>query len=147
MTEPKKLLNDQDEDDIQQAIMNAELDTSGEIRVHVEEVCVGDSNNRAGEVFKMLGMKNTELRNGVLFYVALTSRKYAVVTDIGIAAKTADSFWKSINQLLMNQFREEQFADGLIEAIARTGEELKKYFPYRRNDFNELPDEISYEIK
>ena len=144
MTNPKKLLNIQDEEDIQQAIMSAEFDTSGEIRVHVEDVCIGDPNDRASEVFKMLDMKNTELRNGVLFYVALTSRKYAVFADSGITAKTPPVFWKSIYQLLMNNFREGLFADGLIEAITLTGEELKKFFPYRRNDSNELSDEISY---
>jgi uncharacterized membrane protein len=144
MTHIKKLLNAQDEEDIQHAIKSAELDTSGEIRVHVEEVCVGDPNDRAAEVFTMLDMKNTELHNGVLFYVALTSRKYAVLADSGITAKTPAVFWKTIYQLLMNNFREGLFADGLIEAITLTGEELKKFFPYRRNDSNELPDEISY---
>ncbi len=144
MAKNKPLLDILEEDDIKQAIMNAELDTSAEIMVHVEDICVGDPKIRAQQVFEKLNIKNTELRNGILFYAAFGSRKFAIVCDEGINKIIENKFWNTINQELINYFRESKFTEGLIEAITQTGELLKKYFPFFKEDVNELPDDISY---
>jgi len=132
------------QEDIRQAIMNAELDTSGEIRVHIENTCKGDVLDRALEVFARLGMGKTENRNGVLIYLAVKNRKFAIIGDEGIHAVVTENFWENIKHKMMNQFRENHFTEGLIEAISETGKQLKKYFPHQKNDINELSDEISF---
>ena len=129
---------------LRQAIMNAELDTSGEIRVHIENTCTGDAMDRALAVFKKLGMIKTESRNGVLIYLAVKNRKFAIIGDEGIHAVVTEIFWESIKNKMMNQFRENHFTEGLVEAITETGIQLKKYFPYKSDDKNELPDDISF---
>ena len=131
-------------EDIKQAILNAELDTSGEIRVHIEKVCDGEVMNRAAYIFGKLNMKDTEQRNGVLFYLAVKNRKFAIVGDEGIHKAVPDSFWEEIKIKMLNQFREENFTEGLIEGISIIGSYLKKHYPYQTNDINELPDEISF---
>ena len=129
---------------LRQAIMNAELDTSGEIRVHIENTCTGDAMDRALAVFKKLGMIKTESRNGVLIYLAVKNRKFAIIGDEGIHAVVTEIFWESIKNKMLNQFRENHFTEGLVEAITETGIQLKKYFPYKSDDKNELPDDISF---
>ena len=49
------------------AIKEAELNTSGEIRVHIENHCKGESLERAAELFYELKMDHTAARNGILF--------------------------------------------------------------------------------
>ena len=129
---------------LRQAIMNAELDTSGEIRVHIENTCKGDALDRALVVFKKLGMVNTESRNGVLIYLAVKNRKFAIIGDEGIHAVVSEIFWDSIKNKMLNQFRENHFTEGLVDAISETGQQLKKYFPHQSDDKNEQPDDISF---
>ena len=129
---------------LRQAIMNSELDTSGEIRVHIENTCKGDAMERALAVFIKLGMDKTESRNGVLIYLAIENRKFAIIGDEGIHAVVTEVFWESIKNKMMNQFRENHFTEGLVEAITETGIQLKKYFPHQSDDKNELQDDISF---
>lgn len=138
------ILTREDEDDIKQAILNAELDTSGEIRVHVESICPGDVVKRASAVFYQLNIHETKMRNGVLFFVALRSRKFAIIPDVGIKQVAPDHFWDDLKMDMLDYFREDQFAEGLIHGIGKTAGYLKKHFPYINGDKNELPDEVSY---
>ena len=140
----KDFFSKQDQDDIRQAIMNAELDTSGEIRVHIENTFSGEVMDRAAFVFRQLGMNNTKLRNGVLIYLAVKNRRFAIIGDSGINKVVPENYWNDIKSNMLNQFRENRFTEGLIEAITATGLHLKKHFPHQRDDVNELPDEISF---
>ena len=126
------------------AIQNAELDTSGEIRVHIEKSCAGDVLDRAAYIFGKLNMHKTELRNGVLFYLAYENRKFAFIGDKGIHAVVPEDFWEGLKMKALIRFREGDFTEGLVEAIAATGEKLKSFFPHKRDDVNELKDEISF---
>jgi len=132
------------QEDIRQAIMNAELDTSGEIRVHIENTCKDEVMDRALVIFKKLGMEKTSSRNGVLIYLAVKNRKFAIIGDEGIHAAVTENFWDNIKNKMLNHFRENRFTEGLIEAIGETGTQLKKYFPHKTDDVNELSDEISF---
>ncbi|MDP4281123.1 MAG: TPM domain-containing protein [Bacteroidota bacterium] len=134
----------EEQEDIKQSIMNAELDTSGEIRVHIENVCAGEVLDRAAYVFKKIGMSRTKLRNGVLIYLAIKNRKFAIIGDKGIHQKVPENFWDDIKQTMLNYFRQEEFCEGLCYAITATGEQLKKHFPFQKDDVNELPDDISF---
>lgn len=127
------------------AVKKAEHQTSGEIRVHIETTCREDVLDRAAWVFKKLAMHKTADRNGVLFYLAIEDRKFAVIGDTGINAKVPEGFWDDVKEILLNRFREGKFTEGLSEGIILTGEHLKKHFPHKKDDVNELPDEISFD--
>ena len=133
-----------EKEEITQAIMKAELDTSGEIRVHIENTFTGDVMDRAAFIFKQLGMNKTDQRNGVLIYLAVKNRRFAIIGDSGIHKVVPENYWDNIKAKMLNHFREGRFADGLVEAITSTGDHLKKHFPRLKNDVNELPDEISF---
>ncbi len=126
------------------AIREAEKDTSGEIRVHLDEKCPSAPMERAEAVFNYLGMDKTKLRNGVLIYVACQSKVFAIIGDKGINDAVPENFWKDVTDVMKGFFSASRYAEGLTAAIRMTGEKLKTFFPYRSDDVNELPDEISY---
>ncbi|HIR34426.1 MAG TPA: TPM domain-containing protein [Candidatus Coprenecus merdigallinarum] len=138
------LLRKESQDTIVRAIASAERNTSGEIRVHLEQVCNGDPYLRAAYVFSKLGMFRTKDRNAVLIYLALKSHKFAVIGDSGINERVGAGFWNDVKDGMAADFRSGDFTGGMSRAVMAVGEKLKSYFPYQKNDVNELPDEISY---
>jgi uncharacterized membrane protein len=127
------------------SVREAEKETSGEIRVHIESSLKGDLLDRAAWLFNKLGMYKTAERNGVLFYLAIDDRRFAILGDAGINAKVPAGFWDSISEHLMKNFKEGKFTEGLSEGIILAGKQLKTHFPYTKDDVNELSDEISFD--
>ena len=127
---------------IKSAVKEAELNTSGEIRVHMDNHCKEDVMDKASWWFGKLEMQKTEQRNGVLFYLAVKDHKYAIMGDAGINEVTPDNFWDSIKEKMAVHFLEGAFATGLREGIILAGQSLKEHFPYQDEDVNELSDEI-----
>ncbi|MBR4199468.1 MAG: TPM domain-containing protein [Bacteroidales bacterium] len=126
------------------AIREAELNTSGEIRVHVDKRCRKDVLDRALYVFKKLKMEQTRDRNGVLLYVAVDSHKTAIIGDEGVNAVVPPDFWNGIIDCAVKRFAQGEYTEGIAEAVTAVGEVLKQHFPYTDDDINELPDEISF---
>lgn len=129
---------------ITNAIRVAETNTSGEIRVHIENHCKTDVLDRAAYIFEKLEMHKTELRNGVLFYLAIKDHKFAILGDGGINVKVEDDFWECTKEIVIEKLKEGLYAEALSEGIIRAGEKLKEHFPYQADDVNELSDEISF---
>ena len=127
------------------AIKEAELNTSGEIRVHIENRCKGEALERAAEIFYELKMDHTDARNGILFYLAVKDRKFAIIGDEGINRNVEHDFWNDIKDEMTSKFKEGQFTEGLVAGILKCGNKLKQYFPYQKDDVNELSDEISFQ--
>lgn len=127
---------------IVQAIADAEMKTSGEIRVYVQHGEVDDPFSEAQARFTALGMTATQERNGILIFVAPRSQKFAVIGDEGIHQRCGDSFWQQLAHEMQAQFKARNFTDALVHAIHRTGELLSLQFPRQPDDWNELPNEI-----
>jgi uncharacterized membrane protein len=129
---------------IVQAIQAAERQTSGEIRVHVESSVAGlNPLERARVVFKQLGMDRTELHNGVLIYLAVVDRKFAIIGDAGIDRVVPEHFWEETKEILRSHFSEDRFLEGIVYGIKSVGEHLQTHFPCSAADVNELTDELS----
>ena len=128
------------------AIKQAEINTSGEIRVHIERKCKEDVLDHAAFMFESLEMQKTELRNGVLIYLAVQDRQLAILGDAGINMKVPKGFWDESRDLMINHFKTGDFAKGLSAGIIRSGEQLKEHYPYQKDDVNELSDEISFGV-
>ncbi len=142
-----KYFSEENKLQISNAIRVAETNTSGEIRVHIEKHCKDDVLDRAAYIFDKLEMQKTKLRNGVLFYLAVEDKKFAILGDAGINEKVPEDFWEEIKNEAIEKFKENRFADGLADGIIKAGEQLKVHFPYQDDDINELPDEISFNDK
>ena len=141
---PKDFLGKENEKLITKAIENAEHQTSGEIRVHLESKCSEEVLDRAAWLFKKLKMHETKDRNGVLIYLSVNDRKFAIIGDAGINKVVPEGFWNGNKEMMISHFKKGEFAIGLIKGIEKAGEQLKQFFPYQDNDVNELSDEISY---
>jgi uncharacterized membrane protein len=145
MLKTEKFLTSKQEAEIVEAIRIAEENTSGEIRVHIEDKSEKPSIERAKEVFNTLEMFKTEARNGVLFYINVSGNQFAIIGDEGIDKVVPTDFWESTKDIVLNNFAEKKYKKGLVEGIKKAGEQLKHYFPYQSDDTNELPNEISRE--
>ena len=139
------ILNHEEDRRVVEAIKQAELNTSGEIKVHIENRCHGTVEKRSLVVFKHLKLNETKLRNGVLIYLAIKDHKFAILGDEGINKVVGDGFWNDVKDLMLSHFKEGRFTEGLEQGIQRCGEKLKTFFPYQSDDINEIPDDISYE--
>lgn len=138
------LFTPEDEKEIIKAINNAESLSTGEIRVHLDQHLKGDPLATAQSIFYKIGMQKTKDRNGVLFYVSENLRKIAIIGDENIHKYVRQSFWNEILGSIIEYFKKEEYKEGLIDAIGKTGIKLKKYFPANgRNNPNELSNEIS----
>jgi len=136
-------LSKEEEQEIVEAIRIAEKNTSGEIRIHLEQTTTLDAYDRALAVFQELKMDETELKNGVLIYLAIKDRTFVICGDQGINDVVPNDFWDCTRDIMVTQFKSGNFKKGLIEGILRAGEQLKQYFPWKEGDTNELSNEIS----
>ncbi len=143
MSKVEDFLTREQEAKVVEAIRQAELNTSGEIRVHLEAHASIDVFERAVEVFDFLHMNNTKRSNGVLIYVAVEDRELVIMGDKGINDVVGPTFWESTKNTIIDHFKNGDTSQGLIDGVIKAGEQLKKYFPYKKGDTNELPDDIS----
>ena len=137
-------LTTEQEQRVLEAIAAAELNTSGEIRVHIDKYCKTDPVFKAMNLFSHLKMEKTNYRNGVLLYIAKLENKFAIVGDEGINKVVTADFWESTKELMKASFSKGEITEGLEQGVNEIGVQLKEYFPYEDGDINELPDTISY---
>lgn len=143
MSKVENFLTRREEQDIIEAIRKAELNTSGEIRVHLERDSKLEAFERAMDVFHYLKMDNTKQQNGVLIYVAIDAKTFVIYGDSGINSVVPDNFWDSTKDLIQSHFKAKRFKQGLIEGVLKAGEQLETHFPWIHGDSNELSNEIS----
>ncbi|TBN00877.1 TPM domain-containing protein [Hyunsoonleella flava] len=143
MSKIENFLSALEEEEIIEAIRMAELNTSGEIRVHIEKSSKGNLYQRSLEVFHALKMDNTKAQNGVLIYVAVEDRTFTIYGDTGINRVVPKDFWNNTKDTIQSHFKTGDFCRGLVQGILMAGKELKNHFPYASDDKNELPNEIS----
>ncbi|MEM9077571.1 MAG: TPM domain-containing protein [Bacteroidota bacterium] len=143
MSQVEQFLSAEEEQEIVNAILEAEKNTSGEIRVHIEANSKIDHFSRAQQVFHFLKMDNTKDENGVLLYVAVKDKKFVIYGDSGIDKAVPRGFWESTKEVIAEHFKKGDFKQGIVEGILRAGKELEAHFPWEHGDINELSDEIS----
>ena len=126
-----------------EAIQKAEAGTSGEIRVHVHRSVSKDALSEARKLFKQLGMHRTKERNGVLLFIATKSKTFAIVGDEGIHRLVGEAFWNTTRDSMQKEFSEGRLQEGVLAGIRSAGERLKANFPVKKDDRNELSNEVT----
>jgi uncharacterized membrane protein len=140
------LLSAADLEAIAAAVTAAERETSGEIRVHLERRLprgVPDALTRATDVFTRLGMHATDARNGVLIYLTVDDHKLAIAGDAGVHARVGDEYWQRIRDVMVERLRRGEARAAVLHAVTEVGEVLRRFFPRRPDDRNELSDRVS----
>lgn len=145
MSDLKSFFTEADEASIVASIQKAESKTSGEIRVHITKSSGDSPMETACKAFEKLGMRETELHNGVLFFLSIDDRVFTILGDDGINENVPDNFWETTRDTVLECFKQGEFAEGLSKGILKAGEQLAEYFPHQEDDVNELPDAISYD--
>ncbi|TLP74380.1 TPM domain-containing protein [Maribacter sp. ACAM166] len=143
MSKVEDFLTVSEEQEIVDAILTAEKNTSGEIRVHIEARTQKKHYKRAQEIFHLLKMDNTKHENGVLIYVAVHDRKFVICGDKGIDNVVPEDFWQTTKDTIQRYFIKGAYKEGLIAGVLKAGTELNSHFPWHSDDTNELPNEIS----
>lgn len=138
----KDIFNSDEQHAISHAVGLAENRTSGEIRVCVERSTKDNAINRATYYFNKLGMHQTSLKNGVLIYLAVDDRKFAIIGDEAINKKVPENFWEETKNVMTTYFAKGKIVEGIVKGIHVAGEQLKHYFPVADDDINELPNEV-----
>ena len=144
-----RLLSDADLEAIAAAVAAAERETSAEIRVHLERrvprrsAAPGDALARAAEVFTALGMQATAERNGVLLYLAVDDHKLAIVGDAGVHARVGEEYWPRVRDAMVERLRRGEARDAVLHAVSEVALVLRRFFPRRPDDQNELSDRVS----
>jgi uncharacterized membrane protein len=139
----KAFFSQLDHDRMVAAIVTAEKQTSGEIRVYVSHRKVNEVRHAALHHFQKLGMHRTKHRNAVLIFVAPESQNFFVAGDEAVHAKCGEAFWEQVAAKMQEQFRQARFTDGIVHGIQLAGKLLAEHFPRDRADRNELPDSIA----
>lgn len=143
----KALLPQAVQNAVAQAIAASERMSTGEIRVFVESHCsMLNPIHRCEEVFTQLNMHETKQRNGVLLYIAIKDKQFAIVGDQGIHEKIGgQAYWSKLAEQMKYYFKEQQFQEGICYCIETIGQELAQHYPLGAHDNpNELPDEIVF---
>lgn len=143
MSHVEEFLTAEEENDIVNAIVEAEKNTSGEIRVHIESTSKIDHFSRAQQIFHFLKMDNTKEGNGVLLYVAVDDKKFVIYGGEGIDRAVPKGFWDTTKDAIASHFKKGKFKQGIVEGVLMAGKELQTHFPWQQNDTNELNDAIS----
>ncbi len=143
---PTVFFSAQENEQIVNAISNAEQETSGEIRIYVEShnsmVNVMD---RASEIFFKLEMQNTVHHNGVLLYIAMKDKELALFGDEGIYKVVGEAYWNNAVKTMLAHFSSQKITDGIVQCIGEIGQTLKEKFPFdAATDKNELPNDIVF---
>jgi len=132
-------------DKIVAAIREAEKQTSGEIRVFVSRHETQNPVADAQSHFIQMEMDKTREHNGVLIFVAPRSHQFAVIGDGAVHARCGDEFWQALTAEMSGHFKNSDFTQGIVHAIRKAGEILATHFPRRRDDQNELPDDVAHD--
>lgn len=141
----RDFFNSAERTEIEQAISKAEEVTSGEIRIHLENTCKEEVLDHAAWIFEELEMHETSERNGVLIYLAVEDKKFAVLGDIGINEKLGENYWEGLKDEMQEKFKKGEFKEALTHAAAHIGQSLTAHFPKTDSDQNELPNDISFD--
>ena len=137
-------LTDQQIASLVDAIQSAEEHSTGEIRVHIDTNTDGDNAKIAFRVFEELCLNKTAEKNAVLFHINFERKYLTIIGDTGIHKQVNQSFWDHLHDYITSEFAKGNYYKALKSGILETGLELKKYFPVTGENYNELPNEITF---
>lgn len=128
------------------AIKEAEINTTAEIRVHYttkksETLLLDD----AQQTFEALKMHETKLRNGILIFLRLKTKEVAILGDIGIHKHVGNEFWEAVKEEIIATIKSSNITQGIIKGIELSGKQLSIHFPPNGLNPNELSDEITHD--
>jgi uncharacterized membrane protein len=143
-TNPREFLTAREVAAVNAAVNEAERKTSAEVKVVLARHCWGDIKAKARRIFRDLGLDRTAQRNCVLLLFVVANREFLIYGDEGIHTKVGADFWNDIRDEMAEAFRRDECGAGIAYGVQRIGAKLAQYFPWQRDDVDEISDEIVY---
>lgn len=97
-------------------------------------------------IFQKGGIRYTQERIGVLFYVSFLEKKVKILADRGAKLAVPQDDWKNIQNNFDQAIISNNVADKILEALRNTKDVFSEYIPPVENDINELPDDIKIDL-
>ena len=95
---------------------------------------------RAVRHFMESGVYNTRDRTGILIFISELERRVELLADTGISEKIPQQEWDRMVSGIVAGIKQNQLAESLITTIGECGSLLKRHFPIKADDENELSD-------
>jgi uncharacterized membrane protein len=135
------------QDQIEQAVIQAEHGTHGEIRVVIEgnvpalHAYWHDTPQRAMHLFSQLRVWDTAHNSGVLLYVNICARKVELLADRGIHAFVDQAHWQTICDQVSTQLQTGDYLPAVLGGIEQIGQTLQAFYTMQAGkDENEIPN-------
>ncbi len=143
----KNFLTTEEMERISSMIAEVERHTIGEVRVSIQkDKPFKDRKLNVYELavknFYELGMNKTKDKTGVLIYLLLSDKKFQIIGDEGINKKVSKEFWDVLALKTAEHFKNNKFEDGIKFAVNEVGTVLKREFPMKKGDTNELSNDV-----
>jgi putative membrane protein len=88
------------------------------------------------------GLYRTRDETGVLVFISVFEHKVWILADRGINEKVDEGQWDDIVKIIVDGIKHNQAAESICEAVEKIGDLLKKHFPIRPDDTDELKNLI-----
>ncbi|MBN2281942.1 MAG: TPM domain-containing protein [Candidatus Marinimicrobia bacterium] len=143
----QKYFNKKDLIAIRNACTEAEKSTSGEIRVSILSKRNKNQKNLSLEElaiqeFHDLKMHETRDKTGILLFLLLKEKQFQILADEGINQKVAPETWQRQTEILTEYFKNKNHTEGVVTLIQNMGKILTDYFPVKKDDTNELSNDV-----
>jgi uncharacterized membrane protein len=116
---------------VRDAILAVEATTTAPLRVSLAPYFWGDAYSVARRAFKRLRMDRTPERNGVLFFIVPSRRRFAVFADSRAHEKVGQEVWDHVARTIEEGLRAGNPTEGVIRGIEEAGRHLAKHFPLK----------------
>ncbi len=143
----KNIFSREEMTEIAAVISEAEKETIGEIRISIHRA--RSFRDRKLTVYELavknfyeLGMEQTKDKTGVLIFLLISDKKFQIIGDEGINKKVSQEFWDVLAMKMAEYFRSNKFVEGICQTVHEVGIVLKKEFPIKSDDTNELSNEV-----
>ncbi|VAX15040.1 hypothetical protein MNBD_NITROSPINAE04-1323 [hydrothermal vent metagenome] len=94
------------------------------------------------EAFQRFRVRATAGSTGILIYVSLYERMVRVIGDDAISAKLDQETWGEVCQIMVAGMKDDNPAEGFVNAIEKCGQLLSENFPIAPGDNNEISNEL-----
>ena len=108
----------------------------------LEKRATAVAEEQAFQEFYAHRLHKTDAATGVLVFVSLLEHRVVLLADEGIDAKVDAKFWADTDDAILDGILRGSLRDGLVDGIARAGDCLSQYFPWKEGDRNEIPDRV-----
>lgn len=100
----------------------------------------------ARAIFQKGGMRFTEERIGILFFVSFLEQKVMIIADRGAQLAVPQEDWDNIQEQFDDCFKDLLVADNVLKALSNTKDIFNQYIPPVEDDINELPDNMKVDL-